>query len=436
MAKLWQKKGTVLHPLVTQYIISKDLAQDRALMPFDVQASIAHAEMLAKVGLLTAKEAKTLVEALKEVLALEKKGEFVLQQENEDVHTAIENHLVQKLGDVGKKIHMGRSRNDQVLVAMRLYSKEKLLEVENATLSTAETLLAFAKKYEFIPMPGYTHTQHAMPSSVGQWAGAFVESLLDDIGILHAAQALNDQNPLGSAAGFGTGLPIDRAETTQKLGFKKLQLNALYCQNSRGKIEGFVVTALLQVMMTLGKFANDMVWFTSAEFAFFNVDKSLTTGSSIMPQKQNLDIMEVLRANVSVMMSYQSQIQTVGLNLLSGYNKDLKVTKKPLMDAFALVLSSLEIVELLMTHTTPNVKALEAALDPEIFATDEVNRLVQEGVPFREAYKKVGENLGQLKKSDPVRNIRSKKHLGATGNLNLGSYQKTIDALRKIALVG
>jgi argininosuccinate lyase len=191
------------------------------------------------------------------------------------------------------------------------------------------------------------------------------------------------------------------------------------------------VTALLQLMMTLGKFANDMVWFTSAEFSFFNIDKSLTTGSSIMPQKQNLDIMEVLRANVSVMLSYQMQIQTVGLNLLSGYNKDLKVTKKPLMEAFALALDSLGIVDLLIHHTTPNAKNLEAALDPEIFATDEVNRLVQKGTPFREAYKKVGENLGQLKKSDPVKNIRSKKHLGATGNLDLGSYEETIEMLKK-----
>jgi argininosuccinate lyase len=224
MSKLWQKKGTVLHPKVTQYIISKDLAQDKALLKYDVQASIAHAQMLAKVGLLTEKEEKALVGALQDVLALEKKGAFELQQENEDVHTAIENHLVQKLGDVGKKIHMGRSRNDQVLVALRLYSKAKLKEVEKAALATAQTLLNFAEQHEFVPMPGFTHTQHAMPSSVGQWAGAFVESLLDDIGILHAAQTLNDQNPLGSAAGFGTGLPIDRAATTQSLGFKKLQL--------------------------------------------------------------------------------------------------------------------------------------------------------------------------------------------------------------------
>lgn len=426
MTKLWQKSGTKTHPLVTKYIISKDCAQDKVLLKYDLIASIAHAKMLGHVGLISKKEAAALVKTLEEILALDKKGQFILKREDEDCHTAIENHLVEKLGDTGKKIHMGRSRNDQVLTALRLYSKEHLKEVQKHVVETAKTILDFAQKHEFVPMPGYTHTQQAMPSSVGQWAGAFVESLLDDVKMLQAAYQLNDQNPLGSAAGFGTSLLLDRNYTTEKLGFKKLQWNTLYCQNSRGKIESFVVTALLQVMMTLGKIANDMVWFTSTEFSFFNVDKSLTTGSSIMPQKQNLDIMEVLRANVHVVMSYQSQIQNVGLNLLSGYNKDLKITKKPLMEAFKITLDSLAIIKLLFSCMSPNLGKLNRAMSPEIFATDEVNKLVQKGIPFRDAYKKISHNLGKIALPNVKENLKSKKHTGAPGNLNLKNYKKLI----------
>lgn len=431
MAKLWQKSGIKANPLVTKYIVSKDSAADKTLLKFDVQASIAHAQMLAHAGLLSQKESAALVKTLQEIAAMDKKGKFAIKQEDEDCHTAIENFLVKKLGDVGKKIHMGRSRNDQVLVALRLFCKEKLGEVEQETLALAETVLAFAKKYEFVPMPGYTHTQQAMPSSIGQWAGAFVESFLDDLAMLRAAFELNDQNPLGSAAGFGTGLPIDREFTTKKLGFKKLQLNSLYCQNSRGKIESAVVGALFQVMMTLGKIATDMIWFTAKEFSFFTVDSSLTTGSSIMPQKKNLDIMEVLRANVHSVMSYQMQIESVGLNLISGYNKDLKVTKRPFMESFQITLDSLEITELLFRSTKPNVARLKSAMSPEIFATDEVNTLVQRGVPFRDAYKKVGESLNKVKPQDAVKNLKSKKHLGAPGNLGLESYEKAITECKK-----
>lgn len=426
MTKLWQKSGAKTHPLVTKYIISKDCAQDKVLLKYDLIASIAHAEMLGHVGLIAKKEAAALVKTLEEILALDKKWQFILKQEDEDCHTAIENYLVEKLGDTGKKIHMGRSRNDQILTALRLYSKEHLKEVQKHVVETAKTILDFAQEHEFVPMPGYTHTQQAMSSSVGQWAGAFVESLLDDIKVLEATYELNDQNPLGSAAGFGTSLPIDREFTTKKLGFKKLQLNTLYCQNSRGKIESFVVTALLQVMMTLGKIANDLVWFTSNEFSFFNVDKSLTTGSSIMPQKQNLDIMEVLRANVHVVMSYQSQIQSVSLNLLSGYNKDLKITKKPLLESFTITLESLSVIKLLFSHMIPNVEKLKQSMSPDIFATDVANKLVQQGMPFRDAYKKVAHNLGKIALPNVKENLKSKNHAGAPGNLNLKNYKQLI----------
>lgn len=431
MSKLWEKSGTKTHPAVNKYIVSENCAQDMILLPYDVDTSIAHAKMLCKVGLLAKKEMGSLVKVLKEISTLYKKGKFQLKQSDEDCHTAIENYLVKQLGDIGKKIHMGRSRNDQVLTAIRLFSKQQLTTIQQDLLKVAETILAFVKKNEFVPMPGYTHTQQAMPSSVGQWAASFTESLLDDYSVLQATYSLNDQNPLGSAAGFGTSLPIDRNFTTDELGFSKTQINALYCQNSRGKIESFILSGLIQVMLTLGKIANDLIWFTTKEFDFFTVDKSLTTGSSIMPQKKNLDIMEVLRANVSIIFSYQMQIQTVSHNLISGYNKDLKITKQILINSFKLVEESLKIVQLVFKHLKPNAKKLSQSFSSEIFATDVVNELVQKGVPFREAYKKVGNKLSEVQTPDILQNIKGKKHLGATGNLSLKYYTKIIKRLKQ-----
>lgn len=431
MSKLWQKDKQVLHPLVADYIVEKDLASDKALLPYDVKASIAHAQMLAQVGLISEKEGEQLSKELLAILSLVKSGQFTVTMEDEDVHTAIENHLVKQLGDLGKKIHTGRSRNDQVLVAMRLFTKDHLQTLQSSVLTSAEKILAFAQKHEFVPMPGYTHTQRAMPSSVGQWAGAFVESLLDDFKILQAAHDLIDQNPLGSAAGFGTTLPIDRALTTQLMGFDHIQNNTLYCQNSRGKFEAFVVHALVQVMMTLGKIANDLLWFTSQEFDFFKVDFQLATGSSIMPQKKNFDIFEVMRANVSVVMAHQMQIQSVTLPLISGYHKDLKVTKKPLMESLKIVHKSLELIPVIFSCLTPNKSKLEAALEPHIFATDEVNEKVKKGVPFRDAYRTVGQSLGKVQKKDALKNLKSKTHQGAPGNLGLNECKKRIISFRK-----
>lgn len=434
MGQLWQKKGSKFDKNVNAFIISRTLAEDTVLVPYDVRASLAHAHMLAKVGLLKASEVKALEKGLNEALCLYEKGEFVLKQEDEDCHTAIENFLISKVGEVGKRIHMGRSRNDQVLVAMRLYQRAQLKEVMMLVIQCADTAFAFAKKYEFVPMPGYTHTQQAMPSSVGQWAGALVESLLDDMRALLAAYEINNQNPLGSAAGFGTSLPIDRLATTKELGFSRTQVNSLYCQNSRGKIEAFLLSSLYQVMMTLGRLANDLVWFTSSELRFFVVESRLTTGSSIMPQKRNLDVMEVLRANVSVMAGLKMQVEMAGHNLISGYNKDLKVTKKAVMEAFSVLNASLIAVTMTLEGVNPDVKRLKEVMQPEIFATDAANALVMKGMPFRDAYREIGArvlygqkgDLTAFVDEDPVKNIRAKKHLGATGNLGLSLYGKEL----------
>ena len=421
--KLWQKSGAKMHPAVNQYIISKNLEADNKLVPFDIQGSKAHAKMLGEIGLLDKGDVANIIATFDEIQDKHEKGEFVLRQENEDIHTEIENYLVSKLGDVGKRVHVGRSRNDQVLTDMRLYSKAELRRIQQELKSCAGTILAFARKYEFIPLPGFTHMQHAMPSSFGQWAGAFVESLINDHDLLAAAYRLNDQNPLGSGSGFGSAVPLDREMTTREMGFERVQINPVYCQNSRGKIEAFTITSLLQVMMTLGKLANDMVIFYSQEFGFIKIDTSLTTGSSMMPQKRNLDIMEVLRANVHVVQSLQLQCQSVGMNLISGYNKDLKITKKPLMDAFDITQASLQIVELLINHVEPHHDRLAKALDDrEIFATDAANKLVMDGVSFRDAYRQVGENLDTLEDEDASQNIRDKNHIGATGNLCLDRY--------------
>lgn len=425
--QLWQKQGSQLHPAVNKYMISKNLEADNKLLPFDIQGSKAHARMLGKIGLLDKKDVKAIISALDDILTKHDNGDFTLRPENEDVHTEIENYLVEKLGDVGKRVHVGRSRNDQVLTDMRLYSKAELKRVQAGVKTTAQALLDFAREYEFTPLPGYTHMQHAMPSSFGQWAGAFVESLINDHNVLDAALILNDQNPLGSGSGFGSAVPLDRQATTKELGFDRVQINPIYCQNSRGKIEAFTIAALSQVMMTLGKLANDLVIFYSQEFKFIKIDPSMTTGSSMMPQKRNLDIMEVLRANVHVMQSLQHQCETVGLNLISGYNKDLKITKKPLMDAFDITLSSLSIVELLIGHVEPDEDGLNRAFeDKEMFATDAANKLVMEGMSFRDAYRQVGENLDALKNENAEDNIRGKTHIGATGNLQLDQFEKRL----------
>jgi len=428
--KLWQKSGSALNPAVTDYIISQNLEADNKLLPFDVQGSIAHARMLGNVGLLEKDDVKAIIAALEEIKTKHAAGDFILHQENEDVHTEIENYLVEKLGPVGKRVHVGRSRNDQVLTDMRLYSRSEIRETQELVVSVASTILGWAQKHEFSPLPGFTHMQHAMPSSMGQWAGSFVESLINDYEMLQSAYYQNDQNPLGSGSGFGSAVPLDREQTTKELGFSRVQINPLYCQNSRGRMEAYTITCLLQVMFTLGQLANDLVIFYSQEFGFVKIDRSLTTGSSMMPQKRNLDVMEVVRANVSVVQSLQIQCQTVGMNLISGYNKDLKITKKPLMDSFEIVQKSLNIVDLLFNNLEPDEENLKRAFDDiEIFATDYANDLVMDGKSFRDAYREIGENLDTLEMQDVYANIKGKKHIGATGNLCLGEYKTRLKEL-------
>ena len=353
-------------------------------------------------------------------------GKVKITPEDEDCHTVIENYLIEKIGDTGKKLHTGRSRNDQVLTAVRLYMKQNLAKLGVSAVLLADVFLKMAERYEKVPIPGYSHTQQAMLSSLGHYFSAFTESLLDDADFIASVGKHIDKSPLGSAAGFGVSIPLDREFTSKELGFSGVQVNSLYCQNSRGKFESAYMEALAQVMLTLGKFANDMLLFTSQEFDFFSVDSSLTTGSSIMPQKHNLDVMEIVRGNVSVVIANQLLVKDLSKNLISGYNRDGQLMKKPVFESAKIVADSLEVVVLLLGGLTPKEESIKAKITSGIFTADIANKLVTEkGVTFRDAYKQAAEMVPD-KSVDLAKNIASKVSLGAPGNLQLNVLKERI----------
>ena len=425
MTKLWKKTESTLHPAVEKYTVATDPVFDMQLMPFDILVCKAHAKGLNKIGILNAEESKKIQETLG---LLEKDfagGKIKIPPADEDSHTVIENYLVEKLGDTGKKIHTGRSRNE-VTVAMRLYMKSSLNTLQNESIELADVFLKMAEKYEQVPMPGYSHTQQAMLSSAGHYFSAFAESLLDDADFIALTAKHLDKSPLGSVAGFGVAIPLDREFTAKELGFSGVQVNSLYCQNSRGKFESAYMEALTQVMLTLGKFANDMLLFTTQEFDFFAVDGSLTTGSSIMPQKHNLDVMEILRGNVSVVIANQLMVKDIAKNLISGYNRDGQLMKKPVFESTKIVADSLEVVALLLKGLTPKEESIKAKITSGIFTADIANKLVTEkGVPFRDAYKQASDIVSDTS-VDLTENIASKVSLGAPGNLGLSALKERI----------
>ncbi|HEY4527121.1 MAG TPA: argininosuccinate lyase [Candidatus Paceibacterota bacterium] len=426
MTKLWKKADTEMNAVAEKYTAGTDYIFDVELLPFDIMASKGHAKGLAKIGILASDELSQIVSALDTLAEEQKKGKVVITPEIEDCHTLIENYLVEKIGEAGKKIHTGRSRNDQVAVATRLYMKAQLSAMREKCLSLASDFVNIAERYNDIPMPGYSHAQQAMLSSVGHYMLAFAESLLDDADYISATQKHLDKNPLGSAAGFGVSIPLDREYTTKELGFAATQVNSLYCQNSRGKFESAYMEALAQVMLTLGKFAGDMVLFTSQEFDFFAIDETLTTGSSIMPQKRNLDACEIMRGTVSVVIANQLMIKDIAKNLLSGYNRDGQLIKKPLIESTHIVADSLDVAQLVLNGTMPKEESIKAKITPGIFAADIANNLVKEkGIAFRDAYMQAMD-LVAGNKVDFAENIASKVSLGAPGNLDIEGYRKRI----------
>jgi len=386
MAKLWGGSG--LHPLVEAYTVGEDYRIDSEFMlPYDIKASSAHARMLAKIGVLTQAEGETLVKALQEILELWKAGKFTVDRSQEDGHTAIEQYITEKYGEVGKKIHTGRSRNDQSLTMIRLYALDQLREVDTLCKELSRVADAHAKTLEHIPMPGYTHMQRAMPTSVGKWLNAFSSGWKDSSHGLEAAVKTLDQNPLGSAAGFGiNGLTLDRAETAKLLDFAKVQENPMYCGLSRGMFENVALQAMSLPMVLASRFAADMMMFTQQESSFLRLPDDFVTGSSIMPQKKNYDMFEIMRANGKVFGSLQVQIQETIVGLGSGYHRDLQCTKKAFVEACGLCTSTLK----LLIEAVPKLQAregnLKAAMTEDLYVTDEVYKRVAAGTAFREAY--------------------------------------------------
>lgn len=424
--KLWETGGESVNELVERFTAQEDLALDEALARYDILGSLAHATMLQKIRLLSAAEFARLGRALCKLLS----AAISLTVQDEDIHTKIENLLVEELGELGQKLHTGRSRNDQILVDLRLYTKDKLLEIALAALELAARLHKFAQQHEFVPMPGYTHTRRAMPSSVGLWAAAFAESLLDDLKLLATAYELNDRSPLGAAAGYGVPLNIDRQLTAKLLGFSRVQRNALAVMNSRGKLEFAVVSSLSGLMLSVGRLANDLIWYSSEEFGFFRIADAFCTGSSLMPNKSNPDVLELMRARVAGVVSALNQLLLIVHGLTSGYHRDLQETKGPLMRSLATTCACLKIMSPLVVALQVDHARLEAACSAELFAVDSVIKKVQEGVPFRQAYRNVKRELSSLKVPHIEAALKQRQHTGGSGNLQLTGLQKEIERER------
>ncbi|MCK9185861.1 argininosuccinate lyase [Candidatus Gracilibacteria bacterium] len=433
--KLWQKKANLpFNSVVEHYNAGDDVIYDQELIPYDVQGSYAYGKMLNRHGILTNDDMKVLKKGLDEIMDLYKKGKFILKIEDEDCHTKIENYLTENYGDIGKKIHTARSRNDQILVTMRLFMKEKMINMKQKALRVVLDLIDAAKKYEFIPMPGFTHMQKAMPTTLGTWYGSFAESLLDDIKIMTAINdILVDQNPLGSGAGYGSPFAFDRDKLSKDLGLSRTQNNVIYCHNSRGKIEGMVLEACCQLMLTLNKMASDYLLFTTQEFKFFTIPDDIGTGSSIMPQKKNLDVAELIRGRTSTVLACRNEITMNILNKISGYHRDGQEIKRPLFLGLRYTEMSLEVASIIVKRVEPNEQALYKDMTPELFATHKAFQLVKQGKMFRDAYREVGLNLDKIKvdKDNIVKMLKESKHQGGAGNLQLEKLRQEAKKLQK-----
>lgn len=429
MAKLWDKDYSI-DSLIEDYTVGKDYQIDTELVVADCLGSIAQAKMLCKIGILTPQEVEGLRKELIQIIQEAKKGKFPIRKEDEDCHTAIENRLVQRLGETGKKIHTGRSRNDQVLTALRVYGRERLLEIFRASLNLATTLLNQAEQYQKIPMPGRTHTQLAMPSTVGLWFAAFGEETLDNLELLQRGYELWNRCPLGSAASYGTSLPLDREYTAELLGFPQVQNNVLAANNSRGKLEAALLDQIDQMGLTLAKLSTDLILFSLPEIGYFSLPRELCTGSSIMPQKQNPDGLELTRAKAAILGAYSNMIKSIIRSLPSGYNRDFQETKGPFLKGLTLCLEMVQVMDHLIQKIQVHEEALRKGFTPDIFATDAVYELVRKGVPFRDAYKTVGNNLKDLTLRNPESALVLRTSTGSPGNLRLDIPRKRIQALQ------
>ena len=424
---LWSKPGTRVDERIQRFLAGQDIVHDRELFAFDIQASQAHAEGLANIGILDQAELSALQRELSALADDWRAGRFELDARYEDCHSAIEARLIERLGDTGRKIHTGRSRNDQVLVASRLHLRDALEQLQRHCRAIAEVALTRAAGDAQLPMPGYTHLQRAMVSSAGMWWSGWAEAFIDDRQLAKDSARWVDANPLGSASGYGVNLPLDREYTTQALGFSRLQVAATYAQLSRGKFELQALSALSQALLDLRRLAWDLSLFASAEFGFISLPAEYTTGSSLMPNKRNPDLIELLRASYAVVAGARSEIEQL-LSLPSGYHRDLQLSKAPLLRAFSHGLDALALVPDLLARMQWRPDAMRAAIEPGMFATDKAIELAAQGVPFREAYRQAAESPLPSFGADPDASLRARVSPGSGALLGLDVLRARLEA--------
>ena len=412
--KLWEKNFEI-NKEIERFTVGRDREMDLYLAKYDVLGSMAHITMLESIGLLEKDELTQLLAELKNIYHLCERGEFVIEDDVEDVHSQVEMLLTRKLGDMGKKIHSGRSRNDQVLVDLKLFTRHELMEIAEEVKILFDELIQKSNQYKHVLMPGYTHLQIAMPSSFGLWFGAYAESLVDDMMFLQAAFRMTNRNPLGSAAGYGSSFPLNRTMTTELLGFDSMNYNVVYAQMGRGKTERNVAFALASIAGTISKLAFDACMFSSQNFAFVKLPNDCTTGSSIMPHKKNPDVFELTRAKCNKLQALPQQITLIMNNLPSGYFRDLQIIKEVFLPAFQELRDCLQMTTYIITKIKVNEDILSDSRYDLMFSVEEVNRLATEGMPFRDAYKKVGLDI-EAGKFIPCKEVHH-THEGSIGNL-------------------
>ena len=422
--KLWKKEEsepTDITRQVEEFTVGNDRLLDLQLAPHDVAGSIAHVTMLCESGIVDPSLKEPLVNELRQIHEEISSGKFVIEDGVEDVHSMVELLLTRRLGDAGKMIHCGRSRNDQVLLDIKLYMREELKKITNETTKLFALLCALAEKHKEVGMPGYTHLQVAMPSSFGLWFGAYAESLTDDIEVLSSAFSVCNRNPLGSAAGYGSSFPLNRQRTTELLGFDGLNYNVIYAQMGRGKSERIVVSALGNLASTIGRLAMDATLYMSQNFGFISFPESLTTGSSIMPHKKNLDVLEIISAKCNRIISRPNEINLLMANLPSGYHRDLQLIKDIVFPTFTEIRQCIKMMTLMLENINVNRTILDDEKYRYIYSVEEVNRLVMEGMPFMDAYQAVGKQIasGHFHPTGEIRHT----HQGSIGNLCLEQIQ-------------
>ena len=414
--KLWDK-GFSTDKKIDLFTVGNDRELDLVLAKYDVIGSLAHAKMLHKIGLLSADEMKLVEKELDAISSLIQQGDFIIEESFEDVHSKVEYLLTEKLGDTGKKIHTARSRNDQVLVDVHLYLRDEIKEIRGLVIGFFDLLMELSASYKNNLLPGYTHFQVAMPSSFGMWFSAYAESLIDDLYMLNAAYRVVDQNPLGSAAGYGSSFPIDRDFTTKEMGFSELKVNSVAAQMSRGKTERNVAFAMSSIAGTLSKFAMDICLYMSQNFGFVSFPDELTTGSSIMPHKKNPDVFELIRGKCNKIQALPFELTLIINNLPSGYHRDLQLLKEGLIPSIQGLKSCLEMFTFSLSNIQVNKNIVDQNIYDYLFTVEEVNKLVQDGVPFRDAYKIVGGKVGDGSFMPNKEVVHT--HIGSVGNLSL-----------------